>query len=147
MTSYIHQGLQPKYKKVSRTTLCRDALKSYYKEKKELIRFFKHFEGKISLTSDVWSTEHNLNLSYLCVTCHWIDNITWELSKRIICFNIFEHPHTGNAIYQTIMTCIRENKLKDKKFSISFDNASNNNSAVGMLQRDLNPILGGVFFS
>lgn len=146
MTRYIHKGLQPKYKKVSRTTLRHDALKGYYKEKKELIRFFKHFDGKISLTSDVWSAEHNLNLSYLCITCHWIDNITWELSKRIICFEIFENPRTSNAIYQTIMTCLIEYKIKDKIFSISFDNSSNNNFVVSKLQRDLNPILGGVFF-
>lgn len=116
MTSYIHQGLKPKYKKVSRTTLCRDALKGYYKEKKELIKFFKHFQGKISLTSDVWSTEHNLNFSYLFITWHWIDNITWELSKCIICFNFVKHLHTDNTIYQTIMSCIREYKIKNNFF-------------------------------
>ncbi|KAK1383599.1 BED-type domain-containing protein [Heracleum sosnowskyi] len=145
-TRYIHRALQPRYQKVSRSTTRRDAGKGYMKAKRDIIRYFNTFEGKFSLTSDVWSAGQNLGLSYICITCHWIDPIKWEMSKRIICFELFELPHTGQYIYQLIMSYLREFKIKDKIMSLSFDNASNNDAAIGKLKRDLNPFLNGEFF-
>lgn len=145
-TTYIHRGLQPCYQRVSRSTTRRDAVKGYSKAKRALIRHFNKFEGKVSLTSDVWSAGQNLGLSYSCITCHWIDPITWEMSKRIICFELFELPHTGQSIYQLIMSYLREFRIKDKVMSLSFDNASNNDSAIDRLRRDLDPFINGEFF-
>ena len=64
MTSYIHHNLQPKYQKVSRITIRHDAIKGYVKVKKSMINFFENYEGKVSLTSDVWSAGQ-----YLCLLC------------------------------------------------------------------------------
>jgi hypothetical protein len=146
MTNYLQMGLQPKYQKVSRSTLRRDAVKAFIKAKKLLIGYFSTFDGKVGLTSDVWSAPHNLGMSYISITCHWIDPESWEMSKQIIAFSSFEYPHTGLAIYQVIMQCIRDFKIKDKIMSISFDNATNNTAAIEMLKRDLNPFLEGDFF-
>ncbi|KAK1404299.1 hypothetical protein POM88_003904 [Heracleum sosnowskyi] len=132
-TRYIHRALQPRYQKVNRSTT-------------DIIRYFNKFEGKFSLTSDVWSAGQNLGLSYICITCHWIDPITWEMSKRVICFELFELPHIGQYIYQLIMSYLREFKIKDKIMSLSFDNASNNDAAINKLKRDLDPFLNGEFF-
>ncbi|KAK8955013.1 hypothetical protein KSP39_PZI002802 [Platanthera zijinensis] len=145
-TEYIHGGLQPKYQKVSRITLRRDALKFYLAVKEELINYFENFEGRVSLTSDVWTSNLNLGLSYLCITCHWIDPISWEQNKRVICFTGFEYPHTAVALYKVIMKCAREFKINDKILSISLDNAANNGAAIELLKRDLKPFLNGTFF-
>lgn len=145
-TRYIHRALQPCYQKVSRSTTRRDAVKGYTKAKKAIIRYFNKFEGNVSLTSDVWTAGQHLCVSYLCITCHWIDHMTWEMSKRIVCFELFELPHTGLSIYQLIMPYPRSFKIKDKIMSIFFDNASNNTSAINMLKRDLDPFINGEFF-
>lgn len=65
MTNYIHHGLQPKYQKVSRITIRRDVIKGYMLVKKFTLKAFKNYEGKVSLTSDVWTAGQNYTFS-LC---------------------------------------------------------------------------------
>lgn len=143
-TEYIQDGLQPKYRAVSRITMKRDAFKSYKKAKKELLERFKNFDGKISLTSDIWSSKHQDNDGYLCVTAHWMEN--WQLNKRIISFDLFEPPHNSFSIYSQIMFGVRDFKIKEKIFSITFDNATNNTASIPYFKNDLHPILDGTFF-
>lgn len=112
--------MQLKYQKVSRTTTRRDAILGCLKAKKDLIKLFSTFDGKFHITCDVWSAGQHLNLSYICIACPWIYNITWEMSKRIIHFDVFELPHTGVAIYQLIMLFLREFKIKDKNYESIF---------------------------
>lgn len=40
----------------------------------------------------------------------------WRIEKRIIGFELFEVPHT-QAIYASLMNCIRKFKLRDKIMS------------------------------
>lgn len=49
----------------------------------------------------------------------WIVSPSWIMHKRIIGFELFENPHTGRAIYTTIMKTICDFKHKDKIMSIS----------------------------
>ena len=50
----------------------------------------------------------------------------WVVQKRIIAFVIFEHPHIGLAISNSIISICHEYNIVDKIISICFDNASNN---------------------
>lgn len=69
-----------------------------------------------------------------------------QMQKRIIGFEFFELPHTGQKIYAQIMSVICTFKIKDKITSISLDNASYNTSAINMLKNDLMPVVNGAFF-
>lgn len=55
------------------------------------------------------------------------------MMKHTIAFENFEYPHTGQNLFYMLRDVIREYKLQEKIFSISFDNASNNTNAVKKL--------------
>jgi len=104
-------------------------------EKQQLIEIFNSLGSKICLTSDVWTGPNEW--PYICITAHWID-LKWNLIKKIIAFRIFEYPHSGQAIANTIENVCKEYKINNKIMSISFDNASNNNTAITLLKSTLN---------
>ncbi|XP_076934561.1 zinc finger BED domain-containing protein RICESLEEPER 2-like [Bidens hawaiensis] len=95
LTALIRETLQPRYTNVSRTTLQCHCLKLWECAKKDLIEFFDTLQTGVNLTSDVWSAPHGLPESYLCVTVHWIDPVSWQMMKRIIAFENFPLPHTA----------------------------------------------------
>ena len=146
LTRLIQKRLQPRYTHVSRQTLKRDCIKSWAKVKKELILGFDALKTSVNLTTDVWSAGHGLPGSYLCVTAHWIDPATWQMMKRTIGFEIFPNPHTGENLSIMLRYVMKMFKLEEKVFSISFDNASNNTNAVGLLKLRYRPIVDGIFY-
>lgn len=50
----------------------------------ELLEMFKFFNGKIILTTDLWSSISHSE-PYICVTTHLMDH-NWFIQKRIIVF-------------------------------------------------------------
>ena len=115
-----------------------------YKQTKDcLITAFDSSNWKFALTCDTWTAL--TNESYLCITCHWVDD-DWLLQKRTIFFRLFEYPHTGIHIGRMIIHACREYRILNKIISISMDNASNNDAAITMLKQTLNPMLDGIIF-
>ena len=114
---------------------------NYLAMKDLLIDSLTNINTRVSLTSDIWTTSVG-SMSFIVVTAHYIDN-DWQLNKRIIAFRAFDFPHSGhqisNIIYQTACNFGIQNKI----MSITFDNASNNNVAVGLLKDSFHPILNG----
>ena len=69
---------------------------------------------------------------FLCITAHYIDS-EWMLNKRIILFKTIDTPHNGKNI-----TTLNKNidlGIRDKIFTITLDNASNNDVAIQRLKR------------
>jgi hypothetical protein len=114
--------------------------------KNEMILGFERLQTSVNLTCDVWTAPHGSPDSYLCVTAHWANPNTWEMMKRTISFELFGYPHTGENLYRILDRVIKSYKLVGKIFSISFDNASNNTSAVAKLKLKYKPACEGVFF-
>jgi len=144
-TRVIQRTLQPRYTHVSRSTLRRDCLKRWKQAKRHLIDYFGNLKTGVNLTSDVWSAPHGSPESYICVTAHWVEPESWQMMKRTIAFRLFDYPHTGENIFAVIDRVIQTFKLEDKILSISFDNASNNTSAVTLLKMKYKPVCDGVF--
>ena len=140
---YIQSFLQPQYVRVSRNTITSDALSEFLRAKQIMIRTLSNLNCKISLTSDVWQSAYGMY--FICITAHWIDD-NWLLQKRILHFKNFEYPHTGIVIMNAINECLNEYEIKDKIFSISFDNASNNNVVVNELKQQFDLVLNGRLF-
>ncbi|GKA95131.1 zinc finger BED domain-containing protein RICESLEEPER 2-like protein [Tanacetum coccineum] len=140
-TQFIQQNVQPGYERVSKQTIKRLAFKYYIKAKKDLIAYFENFQGKLSLTIHVWDTAC-IGLKFVAITCHWIDPETWKMSRRTICIQGHEDVH------ETIMDCVDDFGIKDKVFSVCFDDVGDGIYAKGVekAKRDLKPFFDGVFF-
>nr|GFA32836.1 zinc finger BED domain-containing protein RICESLEEPER 2-like [Tanacetum cinerariifolium] len=97
-TMVFQKHLQPKYNHVSRTTLKRDAMKLWVMAKQVIINDFLKLNTNVNLTTDVWSTPHGVPGSYICVTSHWIEPVTWKMMMRVIALEDFSAPHSGSAL-------------------------------------------------
>ncbi|PRQ17147.1 putative transcription factor/ chromatin remodeling BED-type(Zn) family [Rosa chinensis] len=126
----IRRGFCPQYVGISAPTCKRDVMKKFVKSKNELLSLFEKFEGKICLTSDVWSSRQKMG--YMSLTAHFIDK-NWSLNKRIICFKMIEYPHTGESLANHIFEELLSWRIHNKIFSISLDNATNNDVVACVL--------------
>ena len=60
-----------------------------------------------------------------------------KLQKRIISFNLVASPHDGLTMFNALLKCLKDWHLETKVFSITLDNAKNNNKMVGYLRTNL----------
>ncbi|CAO2816523.1 unnamed protein product [Amaranthus hypochondriacus] len=84
------RALNPLFKIPSRSTATRDCYSLFIEKRNELKSFFHNFKSRICLTTDTWTSGQNL--SYMCLTSHFIDD-NWNLQKKIINFC---EPHDSN---------------------------------------------------
>ena len=75
-------ALNPSFHVVSRNTLKKDIFKIYDVERVKSMRFMERCKGKISLTTDMW-TSINKKRGFMVVMAHFIDD-SWKLKSRII---------------------------------------------------------------
>ena len=85
-----------------------------------------NLNSRVCLTSDFWTSVQNLG--YMVVTAHYI-NADFKLKKKIINFKKVKYPHIGIAIEEALVSCLTEWGIRDKVFTLTVDNASNNNRA------------------
>lgn len=133
--------LNPRFEPVSRITVKSDCMNLYSLEKKKIKALFDGI-SKISLTSDLWTS--NQTIGYMCLTAHFMDS-NWNLHKRVINFCSMAPPHTGLMISDSIFRCLIEWGIENKISTVTFDNASSNDSAVRHL-KDNFTLKGGLYF-
>lgn len=75
--------LQPRFNVTSHAILTHDILTLWDIEKIKLKNFLSQHCQRVCLTTDAWTS--NQNLSYMCLTAHFIDN-NWKLHKKILNF-------------------------------------------------------------
>lgn len=141
---YFCKCLNPAFSIPSRKTIARDCYRFFIEEKRKLKTIFETLSSRISLTTDAWTSGQNL--SYMCLTAHFIDE-NWVLHKRIINFCPLA-GHSGHLIGRGVEKCLIDWGLK-KIMTVTVDNASSNDLAVDYLRRRLNhwesSILDGKF--
>ncbi|KAL3649077.1 hypothetical protein CASFOL_005480 [Castilleja foliolosa] len=100
--------------------------------------------SRICLTSDVWTA--CTYEGYICLTAHFID-ADWRLNSFVLSF-IVPPPHTGIELANKVLNLLNEWGIGKKIFSLTLDNASNNDNMQdtlrGLLRSDL--LCGGEFF-
>ena len=101
-TALVQDALQPKYKQVTSRTLRRDFLKLWKNDKEELITGFESLQTGSNITTDVRTAPHGCPKSYICVTAHWVNLTTWQMMKRTIVFELFNHPHTSQTLFNIL---------------------------------------------
>ncbi|KAF6140720.1 hypothetical protein GIB67_035147 [Kingdonia uniflora] len=140
---FIKKSFGDSFQTPSRNTIKANIFKFYKAEKEKLKSLLQNSCGKISLTSNLWSSPTKLR--FFCVTAYFIDS-TWTMQKRIICFELLEIPHDGETIAQSIFDIINEYGISSKIFSVSLDNASANDNANTRLMRWLPKAHNGKYF-
>ncbi|KAI5676174.1 hypothetical protein M9H77_07124 [Catharanthus roseus] len=97
----------------------------------EKIKLYELLDGRdcrITLTPDIWTSEH-ANISYTCLTAHYVDD-NWELKKKILAYRHIPYPHDGETLSRFINDLILEWNLDKKLFSMVVDNTSSNDSML-----------------
>ena len=117
----------PQFKGWFENTVKRCIMKNFQTERENFKKYFANFEGKICLTSDIWTSL--IHRGFLCITAHYIDS-EWMLNKKIISFKTLNTPHSGKNITTLINDEIIDLGIRDKIFTITLDNASNNDAAI-----------------
>ncbi|XP_062074873.1 zinc finger BED domain-containing protein DAYSLEEPER-like [Humulus lupulus] len=86
----------------------------------------------VLLTTDCWTSIQNI--SYLCLTTHWV-NDNWKMQKRII--NFIQVPsHKGDLVGKELINCLNEWGISSV-FAVTIDNASSNDVALRKLKGHL----------
>ncbi|WVZ78668.1 hypothetical protein U9M48_026346, partial [Paspalum notatum var. saurae] len=116
--------MQPTFQVKGRQTIRSDCLKKYEDMKKELQTELQNLDTHVCLTSDIWTSSQTIG--YMVVTAHY-------LKKKIIWFKELECPHSGYAISDELVLCMTDWGIRDKLFTLTLDNASNNTSACELL--------------
>jgi hypothetical protein len=135
--------LQPRFDIPSRSTLRCDIWELYIEEKEKLKKSLKNC-GRVCLTTDTWTSAQNL--SYMCLTLHFVDS-EWKIHKKIINFCQIT-GHTGDMIGQYVDGYLKSWGLS-KILSITVDNAMANTAMMKYLKTRMrswdNHVLNGDF--
>ncbi|KAK6122949.1 hypothetical protein DH2020_043309 [Rehmannia glutinosa] len=125
------------FEKGSHPTSKNDVISVCDIEKKKLQLILRSI-NKISLTTDIWKSKVQ-KISYMCDTGHFVDS-NWELQKRVLSFMLLPPPH---AVHKRL-------GIEHKIFTISVDNASNNDVAIQIAKETFStsrmlPLAGKLF--
>ena len=75
-----------------------------------------------------------MHRGFLCISAHYIDS-EWMLNKRIISFKTINTPYSGKNIATLINDEIIDLGIRDKIFTITLDNAFNNDATIQRLKK------------
>lgn len=92
----------PQFEFPSRYTIASDIFQMFLDEKKQLKKVLH--DTRLSLTTDCWTSIQNI--SYLCLTAHWID-ANWKMQKRIISF-VQVPSHKGDMVGKELINCLND---------------------------------------
>uniref|UniRef100_A0A803N1U4 BED-type domain-containing protein n=1 Tax=Chenopodium quinoa TaxID=63459 RepID=A0A803N1U4_CHEQI len=139
LINYINHDV----KLVSRNTLKADVLKMFKREKDKLKEELSVVKGRISLTSDCWTSI--TTDGYMSLTAHFVDN-QWNLQKKILNFRFLPPPHTGVHKSDHVYDFLKDWGIQKKIMCITLDNASSNDVFADVIKNELDLVCGGDYF-
>ena len=75
----------------------------------------------------MWQGRNQLHCYVLIA--YYIDS-TWNLQKEILDFQNIEFSHNAQAIFVSLTSVLQKYDIQNNIFSITFDNATNNTTAI-----------------
>ena len=141
--SYLNADVQT----ICRNTAKADVFRLFESDRDTLMRELASLPGRVSLTSDLWSSLKREG--YICVTAHYIDR-NWKSNSKILTFFALSPPHTGMNVAMQLLESLKEWGIEKKVFSITFHNATSNDSMQDIVKSQLmlndDLLCGGEFF-
>ncbi|XP_026452125.1 zinc finger BED domain-containing protein RICESLEEPER 2-like [Papaver somniferum] len=139
-------ALQPLFKVVSRNTIKNDIFKIYDEEKVKIMQLLEKHQGKIALTTDMWTSKQKKG--YMVITSHFIDD-SWILQSQIIRFMYVPCPYTAEVLSEALMECLLDWNIDGKISTITVDNCTTNDLMIKNTLEKLSSnslLLGGDLF-
>lgn len=130
------RNLQPQFKLVSFETLKADCLRIYESARLKLQEVLGKLTCRVSLSVDMWKS--NVDMEYMCLTCHYIDN-DWRFQKKILAFLPVESLSTGEEISKAIVQSMCDCNIDRKVSSLLLDNCSFDDVVANELLNFLQP--------
>lgn len=106
----------------------------FQQEKSKLKEKLASLRSRICLSAYMW--HYDLQLSFLCLTIHYIDN-EWEKQQKIITFSPVDPSCDAKQASDIISGAIREWDIHDKVFSIMTDDAFIDDSVISNVKASL----------
>ncbi|KAK9427226.1 hypothetical protein V1505DRAFT_288463, partial [Lipomyces doorenjongii] len=125
-------GVNPLFKSASTATSL--LLELYIAQKSELRCELATTAISVSISIDGWTSPTRC----AAIVAHWITG-EWEAREAVLHIAELPGSHTGVALAQEVLTCLRFYDIKKKLVAITSDNASNNAALVHKLERLLMP--------
>lgn len=120
--------LQPMFQMVSRNDIRKDILGMYAAEKDKMVKYFADFKGRVAITTDMWTAEHQKR-GYMVVTAHFVDE-SWQLKSFMLRFVYVPCPHNAAVICQALHESLVEWHLERKISTVTLDNCTPNDEAI-----------------
>ncbi|KAK8690477.1 hypothetical protein V6N13_074010 [Hibiscus sabdariffa] len=120
----------PDFVPPSCATITRDCYDLFIERRKALKDFFKNLSSRLCLTTDTWTSSQNL--SYMCLTSHFIDD-AWKFRKMIINFCPIV-GHSREIIGRKIEKSLQEWGHK-KILTLTVDNVNSNDLAIKWVEK------------
>ena len=133
----------PRYIFPSRKTIKEMVMRLYEERKNNIIQDLNNIPGKISITSDIWTSTHT-NEAYLGITVHYI-NSAWKLCHFLLDIIPFQIRHTGENIATEIQKVLLAFNLEHKVLGLTTDNASSMIACGKIMKQELSLISNNDF--
>lgn len=91
-------------------------------------------DAKVSLALDCWTSP--FQQAFMAITVYFIDR-DWNYRELLLGFEPLHGPHTGVNLSDVLLQLLRERQLLDRIFSVTTDNATNNETLIRALQESL----------
>lgn len=91
-------------------------------------------DAKVSLALDCWTSP--FQQAFMAITVYFIDR-DWNYRELLLGFEPLHGPHTGVNLSDVLLELLRERGLLHRIFSVTTDNATNNETLIRALQESL----------
>jgi len=91
-------------------------------------------DAKVSLALDCWTSP--FQQAFMAITVYFIDK-EWNYREMLLGFEPLHGPHTGVNLCDVLLQLLRERQLLNRIFSVTTDNATNNETLSRALQDTL----------
>ena len=88
-------------------------------------------DAKVSLALDCWTSP--FQQAFMAITVYFIDK-EWNYREMLLGFEPLHGPHTGVNLCDVLLQLLRERQLLNRIFSVTTDNAANNETLIRALQ-------------
>ncbi|GET61591.1 zinc finger BED domain-containing protein RICESLEEPER 2-like [Rhizophagus irregularis DAOM 181602=DAOM 197198] len=137
--------LNPHYILPCRQTLKEKFIENYKMRKNVLINEVSQINSKISLTTDIWTSEISKDC-YLGVTMHYINN-NWELKNLLLDLIPVNGSHTAGLITSKLLQILEEFSISNNILALTTDNGSNMIACGNQLATELDQEFNNMAFT
>jgi len=121
------KSLNFNYNALKKDAVAERTMKLFDTVKLKIVESLFTHKGNFSLTLDIWTSPSQD--PFLCVTLHYIDQ-QWVLKSQVISYRYVPGQHTGTNISLVVEEILKEYHIENRIFTITVDNASNNDKLV-----------------